>query len=417
LAALLVAPRYAEGAAVALQPDEWFPLKVHARGERLVQLAGGERVLTLAPIFPLEGGSEVYPQLVSGPLGFRVASLLDADERVRMGLIGPDDLDAFLADAPPQSIFTGVHDSDATEEAPLVAFAQNNEYAPVPAEEPALLWSRPLADWGAIRLGAVDLPLQPVAPGTDLLLTFYLQAVQPLDRNWNVLVRLVAPDGADLARSEGWPWGRATLDWTPGEVWPDGHTLAVGPDTAPGPHRVEVSFYDPATLELLGAGPATAGFVVVAESSSGSAGNPAGRAAGGPPLAQLGNCMQLLAAGIPAEGWTGGATQQVQLTWQRTHLECGRYTAFVHLAGAQGLAAQADREPLGGFYPTNAWLLHTPVTDHYDLALPPDLPPGEYQLLVGLYDPATGQRLPLLHDGEAVGDAHLAATVQVTAQE
>lgn len=67
---------------------------------------------------------------------------------------------------------------------------------------------------------------------------------------------------------------------------------------------------------------------------------------------------------------------------------------FVHLAGAQGLAAQADQEPLGGFYPTDAWLPLTPVTHRQHMALPPDAPPGDYQLLVGLYDPATDSACP-----------------------
>jgi hypothetical protein len=352
--------------------------------------------------------------LVSGPLGFRVAALLGVEDRQRMGLVGADDLETTFAAALPRAIFTGAHDSDQAEEASLVAFAQAHEYVPVPEEEPALLWSQPLVSFGdAIRLGAVDLPTRPLAPDSRLLLTFYWQAVQSLERNWNVLVRLVAPDGVtDLARSEGWPWGRPTSDWLPDEVWPDGHTLSIAAAAA-GPYRVEVSFYDPATLELLGAGPAAVGFVVVAPDAE--------SLSTGPALAQFGDCIELLAVDAPAEGWTGGVTQQVRLTWQRTALstgaECGRYTMFVHLAGPQGLAAQRDQEPLGGFYPTDAWLLHAPVTDSYALALPPEVPPGDYQLLVGLYDPETGQRLPLRRDGAMIGDAYLAATLKVAAGE
>ena len=418
LAVLLAAPRYGEGAEVALRPDEWEPLKVHARGERLAQLAGGERVLTLAPIFPLEGGAPVYPQLVSGPLGFRVAALLAPAERQRMGLVGPDDLAALFAEQPPRAVFTGVHDSDSVEEEPLAALAAAQGYVPVPEQEPAILWSRPLANFGdAIRLGAVDLPPAAVPPGSDLLLTFYLQAVAPLDRNWNVLVRLAAPDGSDLARSEGWPWGRPTVDWTPGEVWPDGHTLSIPADAAPGSYRLEVSFYDPETLDLLGAGPAAVGFVVVDPcAAGGTAANCGSQGAPVTPPAQFGDCLQLLTVDLPSEGWRGGESRTVRLTWQRTDRACGRYTAFVHLAGPQGLAAQRDQEPLGGFYPTDAWLLHTPVTDSYDLALPPDLPPGDYQLLVGFYDAASGQRLPLLQNGQPSGDAYLAGTIEVAGE-
>ncbi len=408
LAFVLAAPRYWEGAEVALNPAEWNPLKVHARGERLAQLVAGEQVLTLAPIFALEGHAAVYPELVAGPLGFRVAPLLTPEDRKRYGLVAPQELDAHLAGQPPRAVFTGVHDSDAVEEQALVAFAQTHGYVPIPEEEPALLWARPLETWGgAIRLGAVDLPLHPLAAGEQLLLIFYEQAVQPLDRNWNVLVRLVAPDGvSEIARSEGWPWGRPTRDWEAGAVWPDGHVLDIPSDAAPGPYRVEISFYDPETLDLLGDGPAGVGYVVVSDG-----GQPL--AAGSPPLAQFGGCIDLLAVDPSATSWTAGADSTLQLTWQRTAADCGRYTMFVHLTGPDGLVAQRDQEPLQGFYPTDRWLAGAPVSDAYSLSLPPDLPAGQYQLLVGLYDPLSGTRVPLMRDGIPAGDAYVAGAVTV----
>ena len=81
----------------------------------------------------------------------------------------------------------------------------------------------------------------------------------------------------------------------------------------------------------------------------------------------------------------------------------GRYTAFVHLLDPAGqLVAQSDRPPLDGFYPTDAWLPGYPVRDRYALALPPDLAPGTYRLVAGLYDPTTGQRLPVVDGADAV---------------
>jgi hypothetical protein len=35
------------------------------------------------------------------------------------------------------------------------------------------------------------------------------------------------------------------------------------------------------------------------------------------------------------------------------------------------------------------------VPTHLPLTLPPDAPPGTYRVVVGLYDPASGERLPL----------------------
>ena len=86
---------------------------------------------------------------------------------------------------------------------------------------------------------------------SEVLATLHLAAAQPITRNLNVLVRLVDAGGQELVRSEGWPWGRATSTWKVGDVWPDGHTLAVPAGAAPGPYQVEVSFYDPDTLTLV----------------------------------------------------------------------------------------------------------------------------------------------------------------------
>ena len=63
------------------------------------------------------------------------------------------------------------------------------------------------------------------------------------------------------------------------------------------------------------------------------------------------------------------------------------YTGFVHLldAGRQ-IVAQDDHGPLQNQYPTTQWAGGEVVEDRYVLRLPPDLPPGEYTLEIGLYD-------------------------------
>jgi hypothetical protein len=115
-----------------------------------------------------------------------------------------------------------------------------------------MLWVSPLAEWGgAIRLGAHTVP-QALQPGEEAQVVFYLQNVQPLQVNLNILVRLVGADGQEIWRAEGWPWGAATADWPPGAVWPDGHLLTVPATAPPGCYRVEMSFYNPETFDPLG---------------------------------------------------------------------------------------------------------------------------------------------------------------------
>jgi hypothetical protein len=66
------------------------------------------------------------------------------------------------------------------------------------------------------------------------------------------------------------------------------------------------------------------------------------------------------------------------------------------------LVAQADRQPVGGLAPTYRWQAGDLVSDPYTISLPPDLPPGAYQIRTGLYASDTLLRLPAV--GENVQD-------------
>ncbi len=90
-----------------------------------------------------------------------------------------------------------------------------------------------------------------------------------------------------------------------------------------------------------------------------------------------------------------GQVLPLRLVWQIEQPLERDYTIFVQLLTAAGtLAAQHDSPPQSGYYPTSQWLSGEAVSDQHGLFLPADLPAGDYQLILGLYDPATGQRLP-----------------------
>jgi len=105
----------------------------------------------------------------------------------------------------------------------------------------------------------------------------------------------------------------------------------------------------------------------------------------------------------------------VSLSWRSLHSTEGDYTVFVHLIDeSERVWAQHDGGPVGGSRPTSAWQPGEEITDHHGLALPADLPPGEYSLAVGLYDAATGRRLPVVTgQGAAPTDRVLAGSVLI----
>ncbi|MDQ7025284.1 MAG: glycosyltransferase family 39 protein [Anaerolineae bacterium] len=88
---------------------------------------------------------------------------------------------------------------------------------------------------------------------------------------------------------------------------------------------------------------------------------------------------------------------QIQLQWiTESPLET-RYKVFVQLLNADGtLAAQRDSEPSGGQAMTTLWQVGETVIDNHALAIPADLPDGNYTLIIGLYDANNpNDRLPV----------------------
>jgi hypothetical protein len=98
------------------------------------------------------------------------------------------------------------------------------------------------------------------------------------------------------------------------------------------------------------------------------------------------------------------AGQALTLTfyWEAQTAADRDWTVFVHLLEGTGkLVAQADGQPFGGRYPTTVWGTGELISDAHALSLPDPLAAGPYQLLVGLYDLNSGERLALFDaDGQ-----------------
>lgn len=94
-----------------------------------------------------------------------------------------------------------------------------------------------------------------------------------------------------------------------------------------------------------------------------------------------------------------GETLTLTLYWRAEQPVQISYSVFNHLLDAAGqLRAQRDGLPVGGRYPTTAWVPGVVVVDPYEIAIPPDLPPGWYILQSGMYELASLRRLPVAAD-------------------
>ena len=113
------------------------------------------------------------------------------------------------------------------------------------------------------------------------------------------------------------------------------------------------------------------------------------------PRWQVGDALALAGARVPARAMAGQALE-FDLRWRVRQRIDRDYTVFVHLRDAtDAIVAQADAPPAWfGPAPTSGWKMGEQM-DAHRLPLPADLAPGVYHLVIGLYDAATGERLPV----------------------
>lgn len=89
----------------------------------------------------------------------------------------------------------------------------------------------------------------------------------------------------------------------------------------------------------------------------------------------------------------GAGTIDLSLYWQAEQRMDTSYKFFIHAFNRQTgtVTAQVDAVPQNWTYPTNWWETDEFVADRITLAVPP----GTYELLLGWYEPETGERLPV----------------------
>jgi hypothetical protein len=94
---------------VLLVPESWVPVRVHRISEDIFEQSGEEkRVLTLAPLFAIEGGCAVYPELAAGSIVYRIADSLSPAERALTHTAGPETLGPLVESEPPSAVVLGV---------------------------------------------------------------------------------------------------------------------------------------------------------------------------------------------------------------------------------------------------------------------------------------------------------------------
>ncbi len=252
-----------------------------------------------------------------------------------------------------------------------------------------------------------------------LTVTLYWQALAPMQIDYTLYLQLSGLHGERFIQIDSYlgaglyPSSR----WLPGEIRAERYQrrLSVGA-SQPTAAFLDVGVYDLATGERLPAQDA--------------AGNPVDRpyltrlkldVPTSPPAPIYGedvnfnNQIRLLGYDLDESALRAGNEAAIRLHWQSLRPTGLDYSIFIHLVDVTGTPVrQADGPPLDNAYPTSFWGSGEFIDDLHHFPAQNALPAGSYRVLVGFYEPVTGQRLPIVDEsGGIVGDSAAIARFEV----
>lgn len=262
---------------------------------------------------------------------------------------------------------------------------------------------------GRIRLLGYDLPRRDLSPGDDLSVALYWQAIEDVNRDYLLAVQLTNTQGVVWDEEFDAPvYGSyPTVEWAKGEILKDWHEIRLPTDMAQGSYQVSVLVAEEGTLlrdvgleEILVRGRPRQFIIPQIQN---------------PHEARLGQGVQLLGHDVNSNEIRAGGTLQLTLYWQALAEMDVSYTVFTHLLDAEeGLWGQMDGIPLRGEAPTTSWVSGEVIADEYDITVDPGASPGDYTVEIGMYDAATGRRLPVSIDGQLLeGDRLVLGQIRV----
>lgn len=108
---------------------------------------------------------------------------------------------------------------------------------------------------------------------------------------------------------------------------------------------------------------------------------------------------QIVLAGVRerSTSYQAGDAITLDLFWKALQKPQADYTVFMHLRNASDGAqiAAFDSPPANGAAPTSSWKIGQTITDTRAIAIPQDAPAGEYDVVIGLYQYPSFERLKI----------------------
>ena len=261
------------------------------------------------------------------------------------------------------------------------------------------------------QASGTELQLPTVFPGDKVQVDLAFMTNARLAADWSLFIHLVDGTGLTVAQLDTMPGGglRPTSGWQPGRILLDSYTVAI-PETAHAPNRAswQVGFYDHRNGERLsqleGGTSYTFGEVTICPTGfTASDCQPGGKADvsqdGGhsiptPVHVQFADNITLAGYSFSSRTPVPGEEMTVTLYWAASGPVAESYTVFAHLlTDGFEMFGGADLQPSP---PTDAWTAGETVATVHTFTVPPDAPPGLYQIEIGLYTRPDFRRLRVL---------------------
>jgi hypothetical protein len=220
------------------------------------------------------------------------------------------------------------------------------------------------------------------------------------ERPVSVLVHFIGPDNLLGANHRSYPGmgSYATTFWQPGQTFCDVMPVLIYKRSLPETYlyKVEVTMLDlqlEERLPIFDSAGNQVDFAVIDEVQLLIGEEREERIAYDPDQGADSPPFQLISYELD-NVWRQGEANPVMLNWGINRAIDQDYQVFVHLrdAGSDEVVAQGDGPPAGGWHPTSWWKLGLGVADEHRVDVPDSVPPGEYHLVVGFYDLASGAR-------------------------
>jgi 4-amino-4-deoxy-L-arabinose transferase-like glycosyltransferase len=241
-------------------------------------------------------------------------------------------------------------------------------------------------------------PLRAVPSGDVMMLSLVWSASAPPQLDYRIRWRLLDTSGSTVLEQVSELSSYVTSHWRADDSFEVNYDVRIDPELPAATYTLTLDVLDPDGRALWTKDEAVTTVEVLSRERQfelpADISHPLGLT--------LGDVVHLRGFDLDQTNAAPGGTLPLTLYWEADGPTDLDYTVFVHLLGPDGLVhGQVDTFPGGGVAPTSSWAAGQVVVDEIALPVAEDAPAGVYHVAVGMYEAASGGRLPI---GDRGGD-------------